>query len=72
MAAILAALAAIPSIISLLREMVAFFQKQFGDDWPKFLAASGEAFKKLNNAKTAEEKQDAGRAIQDIIKRLGG
>lgn len=71
MGQILAAIAAIPAILEFLKQMTAFFQAQFGDDWHKYLADSGEAFKKLNEAKTPEEKQDAGKALQAIIHRLG-
>ena len=65
------ALSALPQLISLVKELVGFLNKQFGDNWPKYLADSGEAFKKLNEAKTPEEKVEAAKALQSLIGRWG-
>lgn len=60
---------AIPSIISLAREVFDFIKGVFGDTPEKFLRDAGEAFSQFNKAKTDEEKANALRAIQSLIKR---
>lgn len=67
---LLEALKAIPVILPLLEQLVAFAKKNFGEDWKKVFADATESFKQLNNAKTPEEKVDAGRRLQDIFSKL--
>lgn len=59
----------IPQLFSLVKEVFGFIQKTFGDTPEKFLKDAGDAFALLNQAKTPEEKQNAARAIQALIKR---
>lgn len=59
----------IPQLFSVLKEVFAFIQKTFGDTPEKFLKDAGEAFSKYNNAKTDEEKVDAIKSLQSLIRR---
>lgn len=67
---ILAVIKAIPVIVGLVKEIFHWFKMHVGDGDPiKFIADVGEGFQKLNQAKSPKEKQDAARAIQDLIRR---
>ena len=68
--AILQALAALPQILTLLKDFSMYMQKTFGDDWSKVLVDTHTAITQLSQAKTPEEKINAGKAIQNIISRL--
>lgn len=67
--AILSAIVSLPQVLSLLKELAVFIKNTFGDNPKKILAESGEAFKKLNGAKTSEEKIEAAKAINKLIRR---
>lgn len=67
---ILAFLGAIPALLELFKELSKFLKDTFGDNPRKFIRDSGEAFKKLNESKTKEEKYEAAKGLQDLIKRL--
>ncbi len=67
---LLQALVALPSILVFVAQLVRWLKEQFGDNWASFVVDSGAAFKKLNEAKTPEQKQDAAKTIQDLIHRL--
>lgn len=69
MAEIWAVLKLIPQLFSVLKEVFAFIQKTFGDTPEKFLRDAGEAFSKFNQAKTEQEKVDALRSLQSLIRR---
>lgn len=69
MADILAVLKAIPALIGLFKEILGFIKHLAGDDIEGFLKRSGEAFAMLTVAKTDEEKANAARAIQSLIRR---
>lgn len=59
----------VPQLFNVLKEVFAFIQKTFGDTPEKFLKDAGEAFSKYNNAKTDEEKVDAIKSLQSLIRR---
>jgi hypothetical protein len=63
-------LGAIPSLIKLLSGIFDFIKGIATDNPKKFIADAGIAFDKLNNAKTSEEKLEAGKQLQDLIRRL--
>lgn len=69
MAEVWAVIKLIPQIFSVLKELMSFIQKTFGDTPEKFLKDAGEAFSKYNNAKTDEEKVDAIKSLQSLIRR---
>lgn len=70
MTGIIAAIAAIPEILKLIKELAIYMQKTYGDDWHSFIVDSSLAFKKVNEAKTEEEKIAAAKELQSIIHRL--
>lgn len=70
MTEILLALKALPELLRLLSSLGVYLKEKFGDNPGKFIADSHEAFEALRNAKTPKDKQDAARAISDLIKRL--
>jgi hypothetical protein len=70
MAAILAALQALPELLKALRTLGEFLKEQFGDNPAKFIADSHAAFLELKKAKTPDEKQVAARNIAELLKRL--
>ena len=69
-AAILGAIAALPQIISLAREVFVFFKKAFGDDAAKYIKDLNETMSALNSAETAEQRVQAAKDLQKLIKRL--
>lgn len=70
MADLIAILKAIPVIVDLFKEIVTWFKMYVGDGDPiKFIGDVADGFAKLNVAKTPEEKTDAARAIQALIRR---
>lgn len=69
MAEIWAIIKAIPVLINTIKEVFSFIQKTFGDTPEKFLKSAGDAFALLNQADTPEKKQEAARAIQNLIRR---
>lgn len=69
-AGLLALLKAIPAMVSLITEIVAWMKSTFGDNPERFLLDSAEAFKQAREAKTPKERQDAAAQIATLIKRL--
>jgi len=67
---IITALKALPDLINLLVTLGRLLKETFGDNPGKYIVDAHEVFTGLRNAKTAEEKQAAARAISDLIKRL--
>jgi len=47
-------------------------QNTFGDNWDKFLPDLNDTFKKLNEAKTPDEKRNAADNLSKLARRLGG
>lgn len=70
MSQILAALAAIPKLIELAGQILEFIKRITGQDPQGFIKKSAEVFSKLNQAKTPQEKEDAARGIQNLIRSL--
>lgn len=68
---ILQAIIALPSILQLLAQIVQIFKNTFGDNWPKYIADLGVAFKELNEAKTIEEKQEVAAKLSQLAARWG-
>ena len=64
---ILKAIAAIPSIISMLRDLGKWMEDVKFDQW---MDDSRETFRKLREAESAEEKLEAAKDIQSLIRRL--
>lgn len=60
----------LPALLKLLTEVAAWMRATFGDDPSKFLLDSSEAFKKVHEAKTREEKATAAADIARLIRRL--
>lgn len=69
LAAVAAALTALPELIKLAREVFAFFKHLAGDDPQGYVRDLGSAFEKLNQAKTAEDRQNAAIDLVRLIKR---
>lgn len=67
MASVLAFLGAVPSLIALFKEGMAFLNKISGNDPQGFIKKLGDAFALLNKAETPEEKTDAAKAIASSI-----
>lgn len=61
---------AIPSLVSLLKELLDLAKKIFGDDPKKFIKDSALAISELKVAKSPEEKINAAKKIQDLVSRL--
>ena len=70
MAELWAIIKALPVLIQTIKEVFAFIQKTFGETPEKFLRDSGEAFSRLNTAKTDQEKVDALKDIKKLIIRM--
>lgn len=64
---LLAAIAAIPKLISAIESLTAMMKKADDEKW---FAHNTDAFEKLRNAKTEQEMFDAAKAIQDSIRHL--
>jgi len=69
-AEILAALKVLPELLKLLAGLGRYLKEQLGDNPGKFIVDAHETFQKLQAAKTPAEKQQAARAISDLIGRL--
>lgn len=70
MAEIWSLIKAIPAIVGLLKEVMHWFKMHVGDGDPvKFIGDVSKGFEVLNNAKTPEEKQNAAKVIQSLIRR---
>lgn len=70
MTEIILALKALPELLRLLSALGVYLKEKFGDNPGKFIADSHDAFEALRNAKTPTDKQNAARAISDLIRRL--
>lgn len=71
MAGFIAVMRALPALVALLRELNLFLKEAFGDTPEKFLTDSAEAFRKLNAAKTSEERSHAALEVQRLLSRIG-
>lgn len=60
----------LPALIKLITELAAWMRASFGDDPAKFILESGEAFKRVQEAKTREEKASAAADVARLIRRL--
>lgn len=69
--AILALLQAIPGLVDLFKEAVAYIEHASGGDVQGFIKKLGDAIDQLKAAQTEEERQNAARAISDAIRGLG-
>ena len=70
MTAILQLIAALPGLVQLGLELLSFIKSVSKDDPAKFVADLGAAFSLLNKAKTDEEKINAAKAIQSVLRGL--
>lgn len=61
---------AIPTLLPLLEQLVAFAKKNFGEDWKKVTEDATTAFQQLNEAKSPQDKVEAGKKLQDIFSKL--
>lgn len=60
----------LPALVKLVTELAAWMRASFGDDPSKFIVDSSEAFKKVQEAKTREEKASAAADVARLIRRL--
>lgn len=60
----------LPALVKLLTEVAAWMRATFGDDPGKFLIDASETFKKVQEAKTPDEKRRAAGDIATLIRRL--
>lgn len=65
---ILSAIVAFPKIISFFKEMIGFMEKTFGPNWPQVTAELEDSFRRLNQAKTVEDRVECARDLQKILK----
>lgn len=63
-------LKALPALVKLLTEVAAWMRATFGDDPAKFLLDASETFKRVQEAKTPDEKRRAAGDIAVLIRRL--
>lgn len=63
-------LGVIGAVAKLLWEVIQVARKLFADNPEKFILDTADTFKRLRQAKTSEERVNAGKAIQDLLKRL--
>ncbi len=70
LAAIYGLLKALPDLVKLLTSMWEYINKVSGNDPAGFIVKAGEAFGKLNQAKTQQEHADAAKALADLINHL--
>ena len=63
-------LKAVPAMVSLITEIVAWMKSTFGDNPERFLLDSAEAFKQAREAKSPKDRTDAAQKIAALIKRL--
>lgn len=66
-AAILALLQSLPTILGMIKDLMSFINKVSGNDPQGFIIKVGKAFSQLNDAKTQEERIAAAKAISDSI-----
>ena len=63
-------LKSVPALVKLVTEVAAWMRATFGDDPSKFILDSSEAFKRVQDAKTPDEKRRAAGDIATLIRRL--
>lgn len=68
--AILGFLSALPQLVKLAWNVWEFIKKIAGDDPAGFIKQSAETFDFLSKAETPEQKREAARRIQDLIRGL--
>lgn len=69
-AEIVAFLKALPALVKLLSEVFSWIKELSKEDPAQFMRDAHEVMSHLRQAKTAEEKSDAAKSIQDLIRRL--
>lgn len=69
--AIIAFITSLPDLIKLGQEMMIFINHASGNDPQGYVKKVGEAFSKLNQAQTQEERQDAAQEISNAISGIG-
>lgn len=67
---LIAFIAAVPDLIKLGWSIFSFIKQIAGEDPAGFVKRSAEVFTDLSKAKTQEERVDAARKVQDLIRRL--
>ena len=67
---ILNAIAALPALIGVMRDLIKMMEKAFGRSWPKAIAEIGETFATLKDADSAEKKQAVAKKLQDLIRKI--
>lgn len=67
LASIATIIAALPQILSLVKNLISFFEAKLGPDWVNKLSTVNEAFTQLTNAKTPEDYQNAATALAKSI-----
>lgn len=70
MSEILALIKCIPMLVSILQEAGKFIKQTFGDNPEKFLTDAHQAFKLLNEAKSSDDRIEAAKKLQGLLKRL--
>lgn len=68
--AILGFLSSLPEILSTIKQIAAWLNKVSGGDPKGFIVKVGAVMAQLNKAESHEERQDAAKAIADLIARL--
>lgn len=66
----LAVLKSLPELLALIVSLLKLIKTAMGQDPEQFVSDAHKATEQLKNAKTAEEKKDAARAISKLIGRL--
>lgn len=67
--AIVGLLSSLPELLSLAKSVWAWIQEVSGGDVKGFILKSNEAFDLLRHAKSDQEKANAAKAIQDLLRR---
>lgn len=70
MAALLGFFAALPDILKLVQQFMAWLNQVSGNDPQGFVKAVSAAFAEVNVAQTQQERQNAAKALADLISRL--
>jgi hypothetical protein len=70
LSAVLGALSALPDLVNLIQQFMTWIEKISGNDPKGFIKNIGAAMAQLNAAKTDEDRQNAAKAISDIISTL--
>ncbi len=68
--ALIGLLSSLPQLLVLLAKFMAWFKQVAGEDPQQFVKDIGIAFDQLNASKTAEERQNAAKALAGVIARL--